>query len=248
MILDNIKKYFKKNKKKESKFIEPFSCEINYRFKNLSILQKAMTHRSYLNNDMKRVESNERLEFLGDAVLDLIVCEEFYNLFPQKDEGDLTKLKSFFVNKEALAKKAKKINLNQYILLGEGEDQSGGRNRETILSDSLEALVGALYIDGGLNNAKKFIKKFIIKDVKKFHDEPIPVNYKSMLLEYIQNKTDTVPKYYIIDEIGPDHNKTFIVEVFIEDKSFGTGKGKTKKKAEQKAAHSAVKKIGLVND
>jgi len=196
---------------------------------------------------MKRNESNERLEFLGDAVLDLIVCEEFYKMFPDKDEGDLTKLKSFFVNQEALANKARQMNLNQFILLGEGEDQSGGRNRDTILSDALEALVGAIYLDKGLDKVKKFIKQFIINDVKKFRNKPIPINYKSKLLEYIQDTTQTIPKYRIINERGPDHNKTFTVEVFVEGRSYGIGKGKSKKKAEQNAAQAAISKIGLGN-
>ncbi|MEJ2627539.1 MAG: ribonuclease III [bacterium] len=196
---------------------------------------------------MKRNESNERLEFLGDAVLDLIVGEEFYKMFPDKDEGDLTKLKSFFVNQEALANKARQMNLNQFILLGEGEDQSGGRNRDTILSDALEALVGAIYLDKGLEKVKKFIKQFIINDVKKFRNKPIPINYKSKLLEYIQDTTQTIPKYRIINERGPDHNKTFTVEVFVDGKSYGIGKGKSKKKAEQIAAQAAISKIGWRN-
>ncbi|MFO7889103.1 MAG: ribonuclease III [bacterium] len=221
---------------------------MNYTFKNPSLLQRAITHRSYLNNGMKRYESNERLEFLGDAVLELIVCEEFFKIFPDKNEGDLTKLKSLFVNREALAKKARQMNLNQYLLLGEAEDQAGGRNRDTILSDTLEAVVGAIYIDGGLDNAKKFVKKYIIDDIKKFYNKPIPVNYKSMLLEYIQDTTQTIPKYCIIDEVGPDHNKIFTVKVMINKKSYGIGKGKSKKKAEQNAAHAAVIKIGLVNE
>ncbi len=248
MILNNIRRYLSKNIRKRSiDNIDNLFREINYTFKNPSLLKKAMTHRSYLNNDMKRNESNERLEFLGDAVLDLVVCEEFYKLFPDKDEGDLTKLKSLFVNREALAIKAKDINLNKYVLLGEGEEQSGGRNRNTILSDSLEALVGAIYIDGGLHNARKFINIFIIENVNKFQVEPIPANYKSMLLEYFQETTQSVPEYSILNEVGPDHNKTFTVEVCIKGKRYGTGTGRSKKKAEQNAAHAAVVKIGLVN-
>lgn len=248
MILEKIKEYFTGNKNKFSNFIKRFSCETNYTFKNSSLLKKAITHRSYLTNDMPREESNERLEFLGDAVLELVVCEEFFKIFPDKDEGDLTKLKSLFVNREALAKKARKMNLNQYLLLGEGEEQSGGRNRETILSDALEAVIGAIYIDGGLENAKKFVKKFIIDDVQKFYNKPIPVNYKSMLLEYIQDTTKTIPKYEIINEVGPDHKKIFTVKVLVDNKSYGIGKGRSKKKAEQNAAYAAVKKIGLVNE
>jgi len=249
LILNNIRRYLIKKTRSQSKNIfDRLFREINYTFKNPSLLKKAMTHRSYLNNDMKRNESNERLEFLGDAVLDLVVCEEFYKLFPEKDEGDLTKLKSLFVNREALAVKARNINLNNYILLSESEEQSGGRERDTILSDSLEALVGAIYMDGGLGNARKFIMKFIIKDVNKFQVEPIPVNYKSMLLEYFQETIQSVPEYCIINEVGPDHNKTFTVEVFVKGKSYGSGIGKSKKKAEQNAAHAAVVKIGLVNE
>lgn len=247
MIFKSLRKYFTKNSSKESKILDFFSGNINYKFKNKILLQKALTHRSYLNHEMERSASNERLEFLGDAVLDLIISEEFFKLFPQKNEGDLTKLKSLFVNQAALAKTAKQIKLNQYIFLGEGEDQSGGRDRETILSDALEALVGAIYIDSGLEEVKKFVKKFIISDVKKFHNQPIPDNYKSKLLEYIQNTTQTIPMYRIINERGPDHNKTFTVEVSIDGKSYGTGKGKSKKKAEQNAALAAINKIGLTN-
>ncbi len=247
MIFRSIRTYFIKGTRNQTKILDLFSRTLHYKFKNKILLRKALIHRSYLNNNMKRNESNERLEFLGDAVLDLIVCEEFYKMFPDKDEGDLTKLKSFFVNQEALANKARQMNLNQFILLGEGEDQSGGRNRDTILSDALEALVGAIYLDKGLDKVKKFIKQFIINDVKKFRNKPIPINYKSKLLEYIQDTTQTIPKYRIINERGPDHNKTFTVEVFVEGRSYGIGKGKSKKKAEQNAAQAAISKIGLGN-
>jgi ribonuclease-3 len=247
LIFKSIRTYFIKSARNQAKIFDLFSRTIHYKFKNKILLRKALTHRSYLNNNMKRNESNERLEFLGDAVLDLIVGEEFYKMFPDKDEGDLTKLKSFFVNQEALANKARQMNLNQFILLGEGEDQSGGRNRDTILSDALEALVGAIYLDKGLAKVKKFIKQFIINDVKKFRNKPIPINYKSKLLEFIQDTTQTIPKYRIINERGPDHNKTFTVEVLVDGRSYGIGKGKSKKKAEHNAAQAAISKIGLEN-
>lgn len=244
-----IKKFVQRLKRKgRSSISDLVYRKIKYRFKDDLLLSQALTHRSYLKYASNRLNSNERLEFLGDAVLDLVVSSELYKIFSEKNEGDLTKIKSLLVNSEALASRARKIDLGELIFLGDGEDKAGGRDRESIVADTIEALIGSIYIDGGIKEAEKFIKTYIIFDIEKFNKEPVPKNYKSLLLEHIQEKTQTVPAYKVFDEKGPDHNKIFTVNVSVEGEILGTGKGKSKKKAEQKAAFQAAKKIGLIND
>ncbi len=218
-----------------------------YRFKNESLLKQALTHRSFLGHEAGRNTSNERLEFLGDAVLDLIVTEALYRLYPQRSEGELTKARASIVSRDSLAREAKRLGLGQFLLLGKGEEKSGGRNRKSILSDMYEAILGAIYLDGGLHQARHFLSRNLLKNVDgrincKFDD-----NYKSRLLEYVQARSRKGPEYHVFAERGPEHRKEFSVEVRVNGKVMGKGKGYTKRKAEQEAARQAIKTLKTIN-
>lgn len=211
---------------------------IGYRFKNIDLLRQALFHRSYINEEHLRKEaSNERLEFLGDAVLELVVSEYLYKEHPGLPEGQLTKQRASIVCEPALAYCARQINLGSYLFLGKGEDATGGRERESITSDALEAIIGAVYLDGGLANAKEFIHKMILSDIdekKLFYDS------KTILQEMVQSVTNRAIDYRLVGEEGPDHDKSFETEVLIDGEVYGSGKGRTKKAAEQQAAYNAI--------
>jgi len=230
-------------RKGESLCLDPLFRTISYRFRNIVLIQQALTHRSFFSDEAEWGRTNERLEFLGDAVLGMVVTDELYNKFPYKDEGELTKIKAYLVSQDMLAEKAKEIDLGKYIFLGHGEEISGGRNRKSILSNAYEAVVGAIYLDGGLKKVRAFIRKHILKNVEELIDGRFDHNYKSQLLEYVQGKGGNNPKYVVIEETGPDHRKEFTIEVRVNDKVLGRGKGYNKKSAEQQAAHEAMKKL-----
>ena len=215
--------------------------KIGYKFKDISLLRLALRHSSYVNEcALERTQCNERLEFLGDAVLELISSEFLYREYADMPEGELTKMRASLVCEPALAYDAKKIGLNEYIFLGKGEEQTGGRERDSIVSDACEALIGAIFIDGGLEKARDFIMNFVLNDIenkKLFYDS------KSVLQEIAQREYDTAPKYEIVDEFGPDHSKTFVANVIINGNVLGTGSGKTKKNAEQQASYNALIKL-----
>lgn len=212
--------------------------EIGYVFNNKALLKQALTHSSYANEQKIRKNGDyERLEFLGDAVLELISSEFLFKEHPDMPEGKLTKLRSSLVCEPALAQCAKELDLGSYILLGKGEESTGGRYRESITSDVMEALIGALYLDGGFQVVREFILKYILSDIEKrilFYDS------KTVLQEIIQTKPNQKLVYELIDEIGPDHNKEFVVEAHLNGKKIGFGQGKTKKAAEQQAAYEAI--------
>ena len=212
--------------------------KINYTFKDFDLLKRAMMHSSYINEKhMKKFECNERLEFLGDAVLELVSSEFLFLDMPEVSEGKLTKTRASMVCEPALAYCARDIDLGSYLLLGKGEDATGGRERESVTSDAMEALIGAIYLDGGFTNAKEFIHKFILTDLenkKLFYDS------KTILQEMVQAKMEDPIEYKLINEEGPDHNKSFTVQVLIGETPYGTGIGRTKKAAEQKAAYEAI--------
>ena len=213
--------------------------KISYHFQDKHLLAQALTHSSYANEHrLDHNHCNERLEFLGDAVLELISSEFLFSLHKTMPEGQLTKTRASMVCEPALAFCARDIELGKYLLLGKGEDATGGRKRESVTSDAMEALIGAIYLDGGFANAKEFIERFILKDLenkKLFYDS------KTILQEIVQRdfKEEEI-QYVIIGEEGPDHAKRFIVEVRIGEKTAGTGKGSTKKAAEQEAAYRAI--------
>jgi ribonuclease-3 len=188
-------------------------------------------------------ESNEQLEFLGDAVLSLIVAEHLLTINPQYGEGELTKLKSMVVSGEVLSRRAKELDLGQFIRLGNGEIRSGGRVRPSILEDTYEAIVGAIFLDGGLNPARAFIRYTLLDFLDELLESSDLQNYKSRLLEYTQANFGAQPSYRVVSESGPDHHKTYRIEVFIHNQSYGWGEGRNKKRAEQRAARQALIKL-----
>ena len=217
--------------------IKKFEEVIGYHFKNEKLLRQALTHSSNANErHMKKHSDNERLEFLGDAVLEIISSDFLYRNYPDKPEGELTKLRASIVCEPTLALCTKEISLGDYLLLGNGEDQTGGRERKSILSDALEAVIGAIYLDGGFANAKEFVLKYILTDIEHkqlFYDS------KTILQEVVQGEHASLT-YELTDESGPDHNKSFSVNACIGDRVIGSGSGHTKKAAEQEAAYQAL--------
>ncbi|APF20200.1 Ribonuclease 3 [Caldithrix abyssi DSM 13497] len=219
--------------------------KIDYQFKDKILLLKAFKHRSYLNmTHESALESNERLEFLGDAVLDLIIAEHLFHNFPNKNEGELSKKRSVLVSRQVLAQITEEIGLGEYLLLDKGEEKTGGRKRLNNLANLFESVLGAIYLDGGLTAARNFVNHFILRKredllkVKRYH------NYKSELLEKAQSKGWGNPVYQIVHESGPDHNKQFVVRVNVNNRWLAKGVGSSKKKAEQLAARNALKKLG----
>lgn len=223
------------------KNIEELQQVIGYRFQNKNLIRQALTHSSYANEKhMHKLSDNERLEFLGDAVLEIISSEYLYEQYPQMPEGDLTKLRASIVCEPTLALCTKEIDLGKYLLLGKGEDMTGGRKRKSILSDALEALIGSIYLDGGFANAKEFIHRFILKDLE---NKKLFFDSKTILQEIVQANFKEVISYHLIGEEGPDHNKTFRVAVHIGEEEYGVGEGRTKKAAEQEAAYISILKL-----
>ena len=215
--------------------------KIGYSFKDRNLLKRALTHSSYANEQkINKLGDYERLEFLGDAVLELVSSEFIYNKYPDYPEGKLTRIRSSNVCEPALAYCAREFELDNYILLGKGEEATGGRKRDSIISDVCEALIGALYLDGGMQVAHDFIHKFILSDLE---DKTLFLDSKSILQEMTQAANHTSLDYRVVGEKGPDHDKEFTVDVFIGGKKAGRGTGKTKKAAEQAAAYEAVKKF-----
>ena len=212
-----------------------------YRFKNFEWLCLAMRHSSYTNEHrMERLDCNERLEFLGDAVLELVSSEFLYKNYPELSEGELTKLRASLVCEPTLAFDSRELDLGNYLLLGKGEEATGGRQRDSVISDAMEATIGAIFMDGGFEEAKKFILRYILDDVEHkqlFHDS------KTLLQELVQKESEKGISYEILEEIGPDHDKSFRVQVKVGDMPLGEGTGRTKKSAEQKAAYHAICRI-----
>lgn len=211
---------------------------IAYEFKNKNLFTQALTHSSYANEHrLDHSRCNERLEFLGDAVLEIVTSEFLYRKYERLPEGDLTKIRASIVCEPTLAYCAGDIELGQYLYLGKGEDATGGRNRNSVVSDAMEALIGAIYLDGGFANAKEFIHKFILSDLE---NKKLFFDSKTILQEIVQADSNKPITYQLLKEEGPDHNKAFYVKVFIGDVDYGTGKGRTKKAAEQQAAYQAI--------
>lgn len=223
------------------KSISDLEQVIGYSFKDKALIKRALTHSSYANEQkINKSGDYERLEFLGDAVLELVSSEFFYHEYPQMPEGRLTKLRSSHVCEPALAFCAREFGLEQYILLGKGEERTGGRERDSIISDVCEAIIGAMYLDGGMAVAHSFIHRFILNDIE---NKSLFYDSKSILQETVQANGHVSLEYKLISEEGPDHDKIFTVEVYIGGKASGVGSGKTKKGAEQKAAYEAIKMI-----
>ena len=215
--------------------------KIGYRFSDFSYLEHAMRHSSYCNEQkMDRFMNNERLEFLGDAVLELVTSEFLYLNYPKMPEGEATRKRASMVCEQTLALCAKEIELGSYLYLGKGEAHTGGRERASVISDALEALIGAIYLDGGFTSAKEFVERFILNGIE---EKQLFFDSKTIFQEMMQSITTEPIHYKMVGEEGPDHCKTFTVELFVGDRSAGIGSGKSKKAAEQAAAYDAIKKI-----
>jgi len=227
------------------KEITEFEEKIGLKFKNQEILKQAFTHRSYLNeNKNLKVGHNERLEFLGDAVLELVITHYLYEKYPEKNEGDLTSIRSALVNAQTCAEVAKNLGVNDYLLLSRGETKDIGRARQYILANALEAIIGAIYIDSGYEEVKNFILKYITPMTEQIVKEELWIDAKSKFQEKAQDEEGTTPSYKTIKEVGPDHDKKFTVGVFINKEMIAEGEGDSKQDAEQSAARNALHKKG----
>ena len=223
-----------------------FQKRIGYSFGNISLLRAAMTHLSYLRRQTNQsVSAFERMEFLGDSILGLVVAEELFMLYPESPEGKLSKLKAKIVCETFLALKAAEIGLGDCLLLSEEEDRAGGRQRSSIVSDAMESLICAIYLDSDLARVRRFIKRFILKGFEEAVKHSALTNYKSILQEHTQSLYQNTPEYEVISESGPDHKKTFHVVVSINGEQQGQGKGASKKQAEQAAARDACHTLKL---
>ena len=222
--------------------INELETAIGYRFQNITLLQNALSHSSYANERWHNgLKSNERLEFLGDSILGMLVADYLYRTFPDRLEGELTRMRADMVCEKTLAKVANSLNLGKHLMLGRGEELGGGRNRDSILADAVESVIAACYLDGGMNAAKGFIDKFILVNV------PVTklqnTDYKTALQELVQQKKNQVLTYCLIGESGPDHDKQFRVELTLNDQVVGVGEGTSKKRAEQAAAKAAMEAL-----
>jgi ribonuclease-3 len=218
--------------------------KLGYSFKDPSLLAHALVHRSWLaGKDMPYWENNERLEFLGDSILNMLVTEYLYKSCPQLPEGDLSKRKSAIVSGQALAKTAQEWNLGEYIRIGKGEVKAGGRSKESLLADAFEAIVGAVYLDSGLQACRALLNKSHFPHIDAIVCGTEFTNYKSLLLEYMQGKSLPPPEYVLAEESGPEHHKVFEMIVLLEGVPQGRGKGVSKKKAEQEAARVALEQL-----
>ena len=222
--------------------IKDLEMAIGYRFENITLLQNALAHSSYANEHWHNsLKSNERLEFLGDSILGMVVAEYLYRNFPDRLEGDLTRMRADMVCENSLARIAERLQLGSYLLLGNGEEQNGGRKRSSILADAVESVIAACFLDGGMAAAEQFIQKFVLCSVPA--NTPQNRDYKTALQELVQQKKNQVLSYRLVGESGPDHDKQFTVEVSLNETVVGTGIGSSKKRAEQDAARAAMEKL-----
>lgn len=224
-----------------------FANRIQLKIQNYSLLSRALTHRSFINEHPEEIEDNERLEFLGDAILDFVVGDWLYNRFPEMLEGELTQMRAALVQTPQLADFASQIHLGGAVRMGKGEEKAGGQKRISLLCDSFEALVGAIYLDGGIGKVQSFLSPFLekaTKDILLNHKNEDP---KSKLQEWAQSFGYSAPTYLLKNTSGPDHQKVFEVEVIVNNKNYGYGKGNSKQQAEKMAAKAAIEKIGKKN-
>ncbi|MBQ6634092.1 MAG: ribonuclease III [Ruminococcus sp.] len=227
----------------EQEAVKKFQEKIGYQFKNEALLYEALSHSSYANENKKTRNSNERLEFLGDSVLSIVVSDHIFEHYKHMPEGDLTKMRASLVCEKALFEFSKKIDLGSFLFLGKGEEMTGGRTRPSIVSDAFEAVIAAIYLDGGMEVVSKYILSFlpenITPDFTVFHD------YKTVLQEVIQRNPEEKIEYHLKGESGPDHNKQFTVQVLLNSNVIGEGTGRSKKNAEQLAAKEALSLMGI---
>jgi ribonuclease-3 len=220
-----------------------FEKALQYRPRKWKLFLQALIHRSYLQLTDERWESNERLEFLGDAILSFVVAEHLFRTYPEMEEGNLTKLRSRLVNRKILAQRSKELHLSDFLLLSTSATQSIDSGSESIIADAFESIIGALYLDGGFTAAKRFIYASLLENLEVFNSAMMDDNYKSALLEYVQARSLGIPRYSVTQEEGPEHDRRFSVEVTIGADTWGVGSGRSKKEAEQSAAADALERI-----
>jgi len=224
-----------------------FQKQAKIRFKSVELLNLAFSHRSFANEQGGAVDNNEKLEFFGDSVLGLVVSEYLLEVIPDRTEGDMAKVKSFVVSEDSLEGIARALRLDNFILIGRGEEYSGGRSKKAILADALEAIIGAYYLDSGFAAAQRFVERLLVPEIDKVREDRHAKDYKTLLQEHVQKRMKTYPHYRVIQKTGPDHDRTFQIEVRINDRTYGPGRGKNKKEAEQDAARvawTAIQKEG----
>jgi len=224
---------------------EKLLADLEIRFENLKLLKQAFTHASYRNEHRSEIgQDNERLEFLGDAVLELLVSEYLFIKYPKLPEGELTRLRAAIVCEPSLVRFATKLQFDKYIRLGRGEEISGGRKRPALLADVFEAFVGAYYLDQGLLAVKQFLNRHVVPDIQDVNTPLLLSDYKTMLQEFVQREGMGTLTYQILEERGPAHNREFVAQVMLDQKSMGEGSGRSKKEAEQHAAHATMAMLG----
>jgi ribonuclease-3 len=227
--------------------LDDFQAHVGFHYRDPALLQQALTHRSYLGaNGSDLNTSNERMEFLGDSVLELVVNEYLYARYPDLQEGELTKMKSLLVSRGILSNQAREMGLGRFIFLSDAEQDSGGRERPSILADAFEAVVGSIYLDGGLESARGFLRQRLLTAAQGILGDRKFTNYKSLLQEFVQSEFKTYPRYRISAQSGPDHRKIFTVDVSVKGRKLGEGKGPNKKKAEQSAARDALEALKIL--
>jgi ribonuclease-3 len=219
--------------------LQLFQRHAGIKFRELEHLEQAFTHRSWANESGSPLGNNERLEFLGDSVLGLVVAEYLHEELPDQPEGELARIKSFVVSEASLSEISRQLRVDNYILIGRGEEYSGGRGKKTILADTLEAIIGAYYLDSGFPAAKRFVQRLLVPEIDKVREDRHAKDYKTLLQEYVQKHMKTYPHYRVVQKTGPEHDRTFQIEVRINERTFGSGRGKNKKEAEQDAARVA---------
>ena len=215
--------------------------KLGYSFQNRELLENALTHSSRANESRGKLPSNERLEFLGDSILGMVVADHLYRGHPDLPEGDLTRTRAALVCEESLVEVAQALNLGEYLRLGKGESSGGGRERPSIQADAVEAVLAAIYLDGGIGSARKFIQKFVLS--RETDGLAKPLDHKTALQELVQRESGQVLRYRLVGEEGPDHNKRFFVEVTLNGQAVGSGSGRSKKEAEQMAAAAAIESL-----
>ena len=227
--------------------LQLFEKQAGVRFKKLELLNLAFCHRSFANERHNDIDNNEKLEFLGDSVLGLVVAEYLFNTLTDRAEGDLAKIKSFVVSEDSLAAIARDLRVDNFILIGKGEEFSGGRSKKALLADAMEAIIGAYFLDSGFKSSRRFILRYLVPEINKVLENKHRKDYKTLLQEYVQKKFKSYPKYVLMKKTGPDHSKTFWIEVRVNDETHGPGQGKNKKQAEQEAAKIAFETLAGEN-
>lgn len=220
-----------------------FQKQAGIKFKNLDLLNLAFCHRSFANESNDQIDNNERLEFLGDSVLGLIVANWLFIHLPDSDEGDFSRIKSFVVSEESLASVAKKLRVDNFILIGKGEEFSGGRNKKALLADCMEAIFGAYFLDSGYKAATELVQHLLVPEINIVLANKHRKDYKTLLQEYVQKRYKTYPKYDVVKKTGPEHDNTFWVKVTVHKKTYGPASGNNKKEGEQAAAKIAYEEL-----